>query len=200
MSFTNNAGGKYILDGWQLSGLTAMTSGAPTNVTFSSLITPTGTLTGAALNRAITGSEDVAPRVRFTCNPKLAHDEKSIYKFVNTSCFAPSAVGSQGFDSGFNQLRGPGTHTWDMSVFKKIMFTETRFIQLRLEAYNVFNQTQWSGFNSAATFNATTGAITNLPAQAGGSPNTGRFSGFGALNNVRANSQRILQIAAKIYF
>src|SRR6185369_1950577 len=77
MGFTNNAGGKYILDGWQLSGLTAMTSGAPTNVTFSSLITPTGTLTGAALNRAITGSEDVAPRVRFTCDPKLAHDEKS---------------------------------------------------------------------------------------------------------------------------
>jgi hypothetical protein len=119
MSFTNNAGGKYILDGWQLSGLTAMTSGAPTNVTFSSLITPTGTLTGAALNRAITGSEDVAPRVRFTCDPKLAHDEKSIYKFVNTSCFAPSAVGSQGFDSGFNQLRGPGTHTWGHVGFQE---------------------------------------------------------------------------------
>ncbi|MEO5926951.1 MAG: carboxypeptidase-like regulatory domain-containing protein [Bryobacteraceae bacterium] len=200
MGFTNNAGGKYVLDGWQLSGLTTMTSGAPTNVSFNSLITPTGTLTGAALNRVITGSEDVAPRVRFTCNPKLSHDEKSIYKFVNTACFAPSAVGSQGFDSGYNQLRAPGTHTWDASVFKKIIFTESRYIQLRLEAYNLFNHTQWSGFNSAATFNSTTGAITNLPAQAGGAANTGRFSGFGALNNVRANSQRILQIAVKLYF
>jgi len=50
--------------------------------------------------------------------------------------------------------------------------------------------------NLNATFN-TAGQITNLPAALGG--NGGRF-GFGALNTVRANSQRILQIAAKFYF
>jgi hypothetical protein len=67
---------------------------------------------------------------------------------------------------------------------------------LRLEAYNVFNHTQFSSVNTAANFNAQ-GQITNLPTQAGGAG--GRF-GFGTLNNIRANSQRIVQIAVKFYF
>ncbi|MND09830.1 hypothetical protein D3C83_334620 [compost metagenome] len=50
--------------------------------------------------------------------------------------------------------------------------------------------------NTAAVFNAN-GQITNLPTQQGGTG--GRF-GFGSLSNIRANSQRILQIAAKFYF
>ena len=46
------------------------------------------------------------------------------------------------------------------------------------------------------TFNST-GQIINLPTQLGG---TGGRLGFGALNQVRLNSQRILQIAAKFYY
>ncbi len=191
MHMIDNQVGKTIFDGWQYSGLTTMTSGSPTNISYS--ITGVG---AQALNRQITGSEDVAPRVQFTCAPKLSHDEKSIYKFINTSCFAPALPGSQGFDSGFNQIRGPGTHTWDMSVFKKINFNERTYLQLRLEAYNVFNHTQWGTLNTAAQFNAA-GQIVNLPTQQGGAG--GRF-GFGSLSNIRANSQRILQIAAKFYF
>ena len=68
--------------------------------------------------------------------------------------------------------------------------------QLRLETYNVFNTTQWGGVNTTANFNAA-GVITNLPTQLGG---TGGRLGFGALNSVRTNSQRIVQIAAKLYF
>jgi hypothetical protein len=50
--------------------------------------------------------------------------------------------------------------------------------------------------NLNAIFN-NAGQITNLPTALGGGG--GRF-GFGALNAVRGNSQRILQIAAKLYF
>jgi hypothetical protein len=191
MRFTDNAVGKQLLDGWQYSGLTTMSSGTPVNVTYS--VTGFGP---QQLNRTITGSEDVAPRVRFTCAPKLSHADKTIYRFINTECFAPALPGSQAMDSSFNALRGPGMHTWDMSVFKKFNFGETRYLQLRLEAYNVFNKTQWGTINLAAQFNAN-GQLVNLPAQFGGTG--GRF-GFGALNNIRANSQRIVQIAAKLYF
>lgn len=190
MDFANNSVGKHILDGWQYSGLTTMSSGSPVNVSY------TTNLAGAALNNAITGSQDVAPRVQFTCAPKLSHADKTIDKYINTSCFAPAQVGSHGMDSSFNALRGPGILNWDMSVFKKINFTEGRYVQLRLEAYNVFNTTQWNTINLAANFNAQ-GQIANLPTQLGGAG--GRF-GFGALNNIRANSQRIMQIAAKFYF
>jgi len=193
MGFMNNAVGKHILDGWQYSGLTSMQSGTPGNVSY----TVTG-FSGPQLNRAITGSEDVAPRVVFTCAPKLSHDAKTPDQFINTACFAPAAAGSRGMDSSFNALRGPGIHQWDMSVFKKINFSESRYLQLRLEAYNVFNHTQWGTLNTSANFNAA-GQLTNTAALLGASGGAGR-GGFGALTNIRANSQRIIQIAAKLYF
>jgi hypothetical protein len=84
-----------------------------------------------------------------------------------------------------------------MSLFKNIQMGERVRAQLRLEAYNVFNHTQWAGFNNTVQFNAA-GQVVNLPTQTGG-PANNRF-GFGSLNAVRNNSQRILQIAAKLYF
>lgn len=105
-------------------------------------------------------------------------------------------------DSGWDRLRLPGSNNWDMSIYKKFQYTEdaAKFIQIRLEAYNAPNHTEWNTWNSTAQFN-TAGQITNLPSAVtnGATPNGGRF-GFGALNTVRTNSQRIIQIAAKIYF
>src|SRR5262249_8888963 len=142
------------------------------------------------------GSEDIAPRVVFTCNPNLSHGDRTIDRFINTSCFAPAQKGSQQMDSGLNRLRGPGLQNWDMSLFKNISIKEKARLQLRLEAFNAFNHTEWGGFNSTIQFNAA-GQIANLPTQLGG---TGGRLGFGALNSIRASSQRILQIAAKLYF
>ena len=192
-SFLDNAAGRLVLDGWQFSGLTSIGGGAPVNVSY----TVTG-VSGALLNRQITGSEDIAPRVVLTCNPNLSHSDHNLNAFINTSCFAPAPKGSVGIDSGFDRIRGPGLNQWDMSLFKKIAFgkEEARYLQLRLEAFNTFNHAEWNTFNASVQFNAA-GQIVNLPNTLGG--NGGRF-GFGALNTVRANSKRILQIAAKFYF
>jgi hypothetical protein len=188
-SFLDNAASRLILNGWQLSGLTSVSSGAPVNVSYS--VSGVG---ATLLNREITGSEDVAPRVELTCNPNV---HGSINAFINTSCFAPAPKGSIGLDSGYDRLRGPGLQNWDMSLFKNVSIKEGRArIQLRLEAYNAFNHAEWGSFNNSITFNSA-GKIINLPTQLGGTG--GRF-GFGALNSIRANSQRILQIGAKLYF
>jgi Carboxypeptidase regulatory-like domain/TonB-dependent Receptor Plug Domain len=190
-SFLDNRAGKMVFDGWQFSGLTSISSGAPVNVNYSiSGVSPT------LLNREITGSEDVRPRVVMNCNPNLSMGDRNLNAFIDTSCFAPAAVGSTGNDSGWNRLRGPGINQWDMSLFKKINFTERAYVQLRLEAFNAFNTTQWASFNSNVVFNAA-GTVINLPTQLGGTG--GRF-GFGTLNATRANSQRIVQVAAKFYF
>ena len=189
-NFLNNRPGKVIFDGWQLSGLTRMSAGAPVNVTYS-----VSGVDGQTLNREITGSEDVAPRVVLTCNPNLSGGDRNLDKFINTSCFAPATKGSIGLDSGNNRLRGPGINQWDVSLFKKISFTERAYAQLRLEAFNAFNHVQWASFNSNVVFNST-GQVINLPSQLGGTG--GRF-GFGTLNSTRG-SQRIVQIAAKFYF
>ena len=202
-SFLDNPFGRTVLNGWQLSGITSITSGNPGNVTYN-IQSGSTTISGAQLNRQITGSEDVAPRPVFTCNPMAGAG--SSFAFINTSCIAPAAKGSHGIDSGWDRLRGPGYNNWDVSVFKKIQFTnsESRYIQLRAEFFNLPNHTEWGsttaqtlGYASTATINAATGQITNLPSALGGTG--GRF-GFGALNALRGNSQRIIQIAAKLYF
>jgi hypothetical protein len=189
--FVNNLAGRTVLNGWQFSGLTSISSGAPTNVTYS--VTGIGSTT---LNREITGSEDIAPRVMLTCNPNRSMADQNINAFINTSCFAPAPKGSVGLDSGYNRLRGPGLQNWDMSLFKNVSIKERARVQLRLEAFNAFNHAEWGTFNTTLQFN-TAGQVVNLPTQLGG---TGGRLGFGALNSIRANSQRILQIAAKVTF
>jgi len=187
--FLNNEAAKLVLNGWQLSGVTSVVSGAPTNVTYS-----VSGIGSTLLNREITGSEDVAPRVVLTCNPNLSMGGRNINEFVNTSCFAPAPKGSIGLDSGYDRIRGPGLQNWDMSLFKNVAIKERARLQLRLEAFNAFNHTEWSSFASSITFNSA-GQVINLPTQLGGTG--GRF-GFGSLN--RVGSARILQIGAKFYF
>jgi len=133
-----------------------------------------------------------------TCNPNLPRGDRNLNAFINTACFAPAVKGSQQMDSALDRLRGPGLENWDMSLFKNIALGENanRRLQLRLEAYNVFNHTEWGTFNSTLQFNAA-GQVVNLPTQLGG---TGGRLGFGALNSIRSGRQRILQIAAKLYF
>jgi hypothetical protein len=187
-SFLDNPVARVALNGWQISGITSFSSGVPGNVTYS--VTGTG---ATALNRMITGSETQAPRIVINGQPNLSGNG-SLEAFVDTSVFRPASKGSVGMDSGSNAVRGPGLSNWDISVFKKISFSENTYFQLRLEMFNAFNHTQWIDFNRVAQFNAA-GTITNLPTDLGGGG--GRF-GFGALDTQR--DPRIIQIATKFYF
>jgi hypothetical protein len=56
---------------------------------------------------------------------------------------------------GRNNLYLPGTNNWDLSMYREIVFGENRVrAQLRLETYNTFNHTQFSGLNTNAQFNS----------------------------------------------
>jgi len=73
---------------------------------------------------------------------------------VGTSAFDPSALvlpSAVGFQQPWprNYLRNPGTQNWDMSIFKNIRFSESnssRYLQLRLEGFNVWNHVNYSGY------------------------------------------------------
>jgi hypothetical protein len=193
-TFLDNRVARAALSGWEFSGVGSFSVGAPQ--------TPSYTVTGTsalALNRLITGSEDFAPRVVLTCNPNKSRGNRSIFAYIDTSCFGPAAKGSIGNDSGIDSVRGPGLNNWDMSLFRNIQYSEKeqRRIQLRFEVYNVFNHTNWTSVNTTAQFNPTTGALVN--AASATNP-----VGFGALTAVRAAGQpgspRIIQLAGKLYF
>jgi hypothetical protein len=54
---------------------------------------------------------------------------------------------------GRNSLRGPGINNWDLSVLKRIKFTEATNLEFRAEMFNAFNHAQFlnpdlNGFSS----------------------------------------------------
>ncbi len=185
-NFLDNKFGRVIANGWQLSGITTFQGGFPGNIS----VAFTGI--GGELNRVYTGSESVAPRVVLTGDPGA---KKQIDAWVDTSVFKAPSVGSAGIESARYVVRRPGINNWDISLFKNINFTEHMRLQLRAEAFNAFNHTQFSDFNRTVQFDPKTGAITNLPTSLGGGG--GRY-GFGAINSVR--DPRFMQLAAKFYF
>ncbi len=189
--FVKSTGGaytvlKYIANDWQISGITTLQSGEPSNISFS--------IDGVSnLNERYTGSSNVGPRIVYTGNPG---GKGSQLAWIKTDVFAlPTVKGSQGFDSAIRPVRRPGDNNWDVSVFKNLPLgsAENRYIQLRVEMFNAPNHVRFSDYGRSATFKD--GKIVNLPSALGGTG--GRF-GFGALSATR--DPRIIQLAAKIYF
>ena len=164
---------KAVFDDWQVSGISTMTSGAPTGVGLS--FTYTTDITGSPTD----GARPLV--IANTNSPGLNQD--LFYPHLNVKAFAPPPVGTFGNASKY-VFRGPGINNWDLSAFKNIrMPWERTKLQLRGEFYNAFNHTQFSGVNATAQFN-----------QAGVQSN----AAFGQYTSAR-NPRRI-QVALKLNF
>ena len=88
-------------------------------------------------------NEGWSPRPVLTCNPNHSNGDRTLYAAVDTSRFQPALPGSTGMDSALSPIRGPGLNNWDASVYKRIPVghSESRYLQLRLEFYNISNHT-----------------------------------------------------------
>jgi Carboxypeptidase regulatory-like domain/TonB-dependent Receptor Plug Domain len=106
--------------------------------------------------------------------------------WYNPAAFASPAPGSYG-DFHRNSIYGPGILNFNMSLFKNFNFTENTRIQIRFEAYNVFNHTQWGNVNVGLS--APTSGTTFSGANAGSS---------GQITSAR--DPRQLQFGGKFYF
>jgi len=183
--------GRAVFNGWVVSGITTIQTGAPDSVSYS--------ISGVSqLARLVTGDETWGPRVVLTGqDPFVPKDKRNENSWFTAGAFAPAVKPSVGLESAVRgYIYGPGTNHWDVSVFKSFPFSAdgSRFVQLRLEMFNAPNHTQYSGVNTSIVFDSA-GKVTNLPTALGGGG--GRF-GFGAVTSAR--DPRIIQLAAKIYF
>lgn len=171
-----------MFDNWQISGIYSAQSGAPLGVSYS--YSPT---------QDISGSPTDSGRPIVIANPVLPKDQRNINQAFNTAAFiAPSPAMCEVANPPFlcwgnaskYSFRGPGINNWDVSLFKNMPFTERWKAQLRVEAYNLFNHTQFTTVNTSAQFNPTTGAQTN-----------GQFGQYTAAANPRQ-----LQLALRVWF
>src|SRR5437868_2008519 len=96
-------------------------------------------------------------------------------------------------------LRNGGMQTWDMSLFKNIPFgsNEARYLQLRLEAFNVFNHPNFNDKNYDFNVNGP------WQWQPGTSFSISKISNWGTYADTYGTGPggfRVVQLGAKLYF
>jgi hypothetical protein len=111
--------------------------------------------------------------------------------------WAPPQPGSIGLESARYTMSNPPINNLDLSVAKSFRFGGTRRFEIRLDAFNALNHTQFSGVNRTINFASLTDhTITNLPYDASG--NLVRNTGVGTVSGVRPARQ--LQLVTRFSF
>jgi Carboxypeptidase regulatory-like domain/TonB-dependent Receptor Plug Domain len=176
----------YLVNNWQLSGVYRWMSGAPYSV--SANIAGVG-----AIN--LTGSDQGA-RIVLAGDPGSGYSSDP-YKMFNTAAFSAPNYGSVGLESPRVYMNLPPVNNFDLSVSKSIPLGARRRVEVRLDAFNVFNTTQFSGINTTANFaSAGSTVITNLPYDSNGKLTN--LNGFGTVSGVRPPRQ--MQLMARFSF
>ena len=150
---------RHIAGGWQVNGIVQAQTGFPTTVYDQN--TSIRYLTNGP--NQICDPNDDAPH--------------TVTQWYNTACFErrPLAATAEPGTTPRNSVRGPGFARTDLSLFKNIDFHRNQQIQLRIEAFNIWNQEQF-----------------RLPGNQIGTPTFGQITS--------AEDGRIVQLAIKYSF
>src|SRR5262249_46552356 len=148
---------RLATDGWQISGVTQALTGSP--------FTPAFTVQGAG-NQNITGSNTEVARIGVVkgCDPYTHSGDP--FNRINPACFLAPRPGSLGLESGINYLYGPAVINFDMALQKEFAVKERVRFQFRIDAFNVFNHANFTGYNSTLNFNSypqSNGVVTGQP-------------------------------------
>jgi hypothetical protein len=161
-----------VANGWQLSGITQLQSGA--NITYgggynsstnyhmalscvssdpvaapcpqSGAIIP-GSISGANPTGIPINNQSMLGSNAIQLNPLVTCNPNSglgSHQFVNGNCFAvPTAVGQNG-PTLLPVSYGPAYFNWDMAIFKNFKISESKNVQFRINAYNFLNHALYS--------------------------------------------------------
>jgi hypothetical protein len=160
-----------LTDGWSLSGTTRLSSGFPVT-----LYNPTDTSLLGTFGNGVNNNLVDTPNYTPGCDLKINRDPKSGPAF-NTDCFSLPPLGQLG-NAPRRFFYGPGIKNFDLTLIKRVTFNKTRSLELRLEAFNVFNHPQFYG-----------------PGAVDGNIVSPRFGDI-----IAAAAPRFIQVAAKFSF
>ena len=158
---------KYVVGGWQVSGVTTIQSGTPVNVTIST----------DRANIGITGQQrpDLVGQVpELSCVGNSAGasqvEQRQQINCIDATAFALPAQFTFG-NASRNLLRGPKSVNTDLSLMKNFPLGGNARFQLRVEMFNVFNNVNYGNPNASfgsAAFGRITSAGTMRQIQIGG--------------------------------
>ena len=159
-----------LASGWAISGITSFASGLPVSLSYPN----DNSFTGTAGTSAPIDLPDFTPGgpILQNTNPRKGGT------YFNTALFSDEPLGQIG-NAKRRFFYGPGLNNWDMALLKDTRLTESKTLQFRFEAFNIWNHAQFSGQLS---------------------PGFGVFgsNGFGVIS--AAYDPRILQAGLKLLF
>jgi hypothetical protein len=177
-----------LLNNWQLSGIYRWMSGRPYPINYS--------IPGIGAANLNGNSGQPTARVVVTCDPGKGWSGDP-YQQINPSCFAPPQPGSDGAESARFFLHGPPINNLDLSLSKSFLLGKGVRLEVRLDAFNALNHTQFTGVNNTVNFRSLTDpTITNPVYDASGT--FVRNNGFGSINGVAP--PRTLQLVTRLTF
>ncbi|HZN07397.1 MAG TPA: carboxypeptidase regulatory-like domain-containing protein [Pyrinomonadaceae bacterium] len=144
---SESAAKRLLLGGYQISGITNIESGAP--------------IPRVAVSDSLAGQRGTYPNRISDPGAGLAGtiDPRTTLPFIfDPTAFSVNAIGTYG-NAGRSFARLPGRNQTNLSLVKNIYFNteKTFYLQLRAEAFNVFNHTQFVMAAGAATTFPVTG-------------------------------------------
>ncbi len=189
-NFSRNKWAGGFVNGWQLSSITQVQSGAnltgQRTETFG-MNTNGAKIPGTTFNistTALLGTPNIAISPVMTCNPL---SNLAPHQYFNPTCFGlPTQIGQNG-PSTLPTMYGPAYFNSDLGVFKNFAIHGERMkLQLRANAFNFLNHPLWS-FNGGSALNLT-------------------YSSAGVMNNplfgtvTTKQGHRIVQLTARFTF
>lgn len=141
--FLQSGIGAAVLGGWQLTNILSLSSGFPRDA-------------ASGQDRANTGSTN-RPDVVAGQDPN--DGAGTIAQWFNTAAFVLQPQFIYG-NAERNNIIGPGIFNFDMSILRNFKLGGSKNLQLRLEAFNAFNQPVWNDPNTSVT-SAQYGQITS---------------------------------------
>jgi hypothetical protein len=163
--------GGRLTQGWVISGISRFGTGFPVTFTNASDNSLLGTQPDG-----VNGYGVDLPNV--TPGPlNINHNPRNGQPYFNTSLYSLQPLGTPG-NSARRLFYGPGVENFDIALAKTTKITESKTIEFRLEAFNVFNHAQFFG---PASVN---GEITS--------------DAFGQVTS--ADAPRLVQIAVRVQF
>ncbi|MGA7171468.1 MAG: carboxypeptidase regulatory-like domain-containing protein, partial [Candidatus Sulfotelmatobacter sp.] len=157
--------------GWALSGVSRFATGFPVTLYNNNDTSLLGTIPNGINNNGVDTPNFAPGNLQLNTNPRSGSPA------FNTALFSLPSLGQIG-NAPRRFFDGPGIYNFDMAVQKNVRLSESKSLDFRLEAFNVFNHAQFYG---AAAVNG------NIS-----SANFGEF--------VSAAAPRLMQLAAKFSF
>ncbi len=148
-----NRGMDAVLGGWQVNGIATFAKGTPLQIGNGGNNTNIGSPGQRPNNNGQSGVKDgpIKDRLNAYFDPSV-FSQAPIYTFGNTSRTSPN-------------LRAPGTHGIDFSLFKDFRATERLTVQFRAEAFNFTNSPTWNSPGTTVTQPGSFGVITAASGQ-----------------------------------